>query len=97
MTTRIFAVLSALFLVTAVGIVALTQLGTTLAWGIKAVDPGSLAWIQEHSSAWVLSWVAKPLLERPLWLVPASLGVVCAGLAATFNLSGAPTSRRRRS
>ena len=97
MLARIFAVLSALFFVTAVGIAALTQLGTTLAWGLKAIEPSSLGWIQEHSSSWVLNWIAKPLLERPLWLVPVSLGVVFAGLAASFNLGNATTSRRRRS
>lgn len=97
MASRIFAVLSALFLVAAVGIAALTQLGTTLQWGIKAIDPAYLVWLQAHSSQFVLSWIVKPLLERPLWLMPASLGVVFGGLAATLSQAGASTSRRRRS
>lgn len=97
MTARIFAVLSAVFLVGAVGIAALTPLGLTLAQGLLMINHTLLTWLDAHSYAWMASWIEQPLLMRPLWLVPASLGVVCAGLAATFNLGKASPSRHRRS
>ena len=97
MVARIFAVLSALFLVLAVGIAALTPLGQTLAQGLLRVDPDMLKWASQNSPGWIWNWIEIPFLLRPLWLLPASAGVVFAGLAASFNLGKASTSRRRRS
>ena len=97
MTARIFAVLSAVFLVVAVGAAALTPLGLTLAQGLLIMDRGSIDWAKLHSASWIWNWIAMPFLLRPLWLLPASLGVICAGVAMTFNLGKASPSRRRRS
>ena len=97
MAARVFAVLAAFFLVVAVGIAALTPLGQTLAQGLLQVDPKAMEWLRLHSPALLLTWVEMPFLLRPLWLLPACLGVVLGGLAATFNLGKATTSRRRRS
>lgn len=97
MTARIFAILAAVFLVAAVGAAALTPLGLTLAQGLLQLDKAWVEWLQARSAGWVWTWVELPFLLRPLWLVPACLGVVCAGLAASFNLGKASPSRRRRS
>ncbi len=96
-TARIFAVLAAALLVAAVGIASLTPIEMTLGDGLLKLDPGSLTWLRAHSldSAWL--WVFRPLLQRPPWLVPASLGLICAGVALTFNLGKPSPSRRRRS
>ena len=97
MTARIFAILAAVFLVGAVGIAALTPFGYMLGEGLHDMDKSVLGWLQGHSTAWVWNWFERPLLIRPLWLVPASLGVVFAGLATTFSLGKASPSHRRRS
>ncbi len=97
MASRIFAVLAALLLVSAVAIATLTPQGLTLGQGLVLLDRGLSAWLRAHSTAWMWEWLELPLLLRPLWLVPASLGVICAGVAASFNLGNASPSRRRRS
>ena len=94
---RILAALAAVFLVTAIAIAALTPLGMTLGQGLMLLDGVWLAWIQKHSSAWSWAWLELPFLLRPLWLIPAALGLICAGAATSLNFGQRPTSRRRRS
>lgn len=97
MVARVFAVLAALLLVLAVAIASLTPAGMTLGQGLLMLDGGSPAWLRAHTGAWLWNWLEMPFLVRPLWLVPACLGVICAGMAATFNQGNASPSRRRRS
>ena len=97
MAARVFAVLAALLLVTATAIALLTPSGLTLAQGMLQVDAGWLDGVQARSPAWAWAWVEVPFLMRPLWLVPACLGLVFAGLAMSFSLGAASTTRRRRS
>jgi len=97
MAARVFAVLAAAFLVVAVGIAALLPLGLTLTRGLLMIDEGVVAWLQQHSLPWAWNWLLLPFLQRPLWLLPASFGLICAGLALTFNLGKPSPSRRRRS
>ena len=97
MAARVFAVLAAAFLVVAVGIAALMPLGLTLGHGLLMIDAGTVGWLKQHSLEWAWTWLMMPFLQRPLWLVPASLGLIAAGLALTFNLGKPSPSRRRRS
>lgn len=97
MAARIFAVLAAAFLVSSVAIAALTPLGLTLSHGLLMLSPGSLSWLRAHNADWSWDWLVWPVLQRPLWLIPVSLGLIFAGLAMTFNLGKASPSRRRRS
>lgn len=97
MAARVFAVLAAVFLVSAVALASLTPFGLTLGQGLVQWDEAAPAWLQRHSLAWAWDWVELPFLLRPLWLIPATLGLVCAGLAASFNFGRASPSRRRRS
>lgn len=97
MAARIFAVLAALFLVTAVALATLTPQGLTLGQGLLMLDRGSAAWLRAHSAGWLWDWLELPFLVRPLWLVPAFLGLICVGLSATLNLGKPSPSRRRRS
>jgi hypothetical protein len=55
------------------------------------------AFTHEHAMGWLWDHVARPTLLRPAWLLPASLGLICIGCAATLNSRGAPRSHRRRS
>ena len=93
--SRIFATLAALFLVSAVAIAALTPLGMTLGQGLMLMDGTWLSWIQKQSPPWSWTWLELPL--RPLWLIPAGVGLICAGAAASFNFGRASPSRRKRS
>ena len=34
-------------------------------------------------------------MVRPLWLIPACLGLICVGMATTLNIGDAPPRRRR--
>ncbi len=97
MLARVFAVLAALLLVGAVAIAALTPAGLTLGQGLLLLDRNSPAWLRAHTAIWMWDWLELPFLVRPLWLIQASLGVICAGMAATLNLGNASPSRRKRS
>ena len=97
MAARIFAILAAAFLVAAIGVAALTPLGLTLAQGVMKINGTVLDTVKAHSFSWLWEWLELPFLLRPLWLLPACLGVVCAGIATSFSLGKASPSRRRRS
>ncbi len=97
MAARLFAVLAALLLVGSVAIGTLTPPGLTLGQGLVMLDHDGLAWLREHSVAWMWNWLEVPFMVRPLWLVPACLGLICAGMATTLSLGNSPQSRRRRS
>ena len=96
MAARIFAVLAAFFLVAAVAIGALTPPGMTLGQGMTWADQNSPTWLREHSLTWLWNWIEVPFMMRPMWLIPAGLGLICVGLASTLNL-GDTAPRRRRS
>ena len=95
--SRIFATLAALFLVCAVAIAALTPFGMTLGQGLMLMDGTWLSWIQKQSPPWSYTWLELPFLLRPLWLLPAGIGLICAGVAVSFNFGRASPSRRKRS
>jgi len=95
--SRILATFAAAFLVTAVAIASLTPLGMTLGQGLMLMDGGWLAWMQKHSAAWAWNWVELPFLLRPVWLIPAAVGLVCVGAAASLSFGKASPSRRKRS
>lgn len=97
MATRIFAVLAAVFLVGAVGIAALTPSQWSLGIGLVQMNPAATDWIHDHSPSWAWTYTVLPFLQRPLWLLPACVGLVCSGLAASFNLGKSTNTRRRRS
>ena len=76
---------------------ALTPLGMTLGQGLMLMDGNWLAWIQKQSPSWSWAWLELPFLLRPLWLIPAGMGLICAGAAASLNFGRASPSRRKRS
>ena len=95
MAARVFAVLAAVLLVVSVAIGTLTAQGLTLGQGLVILDHDMAGWLREHSPPWVWNWIEVPFMLRPLWLFPACLGVICAGMALTLNLGDAPPRRRR--
>lgn len=94
---RVLMVLASAFLVGAVGLAALTPRGITLNQALTLLDPESVTWLRDHALPWIWDGIELPLLVRPVWLLPAALGLVCAGLAASLNFAQASPSRRRRS
>jgi hypothetical protein len=97
MAARIFAVLAALCLVAAVALGTLAPPGLTLGQGLLMLARSGPAWLRDHSTTWMWDWLEYPFMVRPLWLIPACLGLVFAGLAFTLNLGSTSPSRRRRS
>ncbi len=95
--SRVLAALAAMFLVAAVAIASLTPLGMTLGQGLMLLDSSWLAWVQKHSASWIWTGVELPFLLRPLWLIPAALGLISAGAAATLSFGKPSPSRRKRS
>ena len=93
---RILAVLSAILLVGAVALATLgppeVPLGQLLLMVDHDLTDALRTGIQNHVSGWLWSDVAQPLLVRPAWLIPAALGLVCAG--AAFSASGRKAAGR---
>lgn len=97
MAARIFAVLAAVFLVVAIGFATLAPKEMNLGQGLTEISRTALTWSKDHSPDWLWQGVEMPFLRRPLWLLPGSLGVICAGLATTLTFGSPSPSRRRRS
>ena len=97
MVVRVFAVLAAVFLVAAAGFALLMPMGMRLSDGVAQLDRTALDWAQAHSASWLWAYVEVPVLLRPIWLLPASLGMICAGIAGSSNLTKSTNTRHRRS
>ena len=102
MLAKILAVLSAAMLVGAVAVGTLGPPDMTLAEALARLDHASLTavegYVRTHLSDWLWDYPTTALLTRPVWLVPAAVGLVLAGGALTAVQSQkATTSRRRRS
>lgn len=95
MVARIFAVFAAIFLVASVAIGALTPPGLTLGQGMAMLDRNGPTWLREHSLMLLWNWIEVPFMQRPLWLIPACLGLICVGMATTLNIGDASPRRRR--
>jgi hypothetical protein len=102
MLQRALAILAAMLLVGAVALamlgppeVPLGQLLFMLDHDMTEALSGS---IQHHVASWCWDDIVMPLLQRPAWLLPASLGLVCAGVSLTLASRRGPSqSRHRRS
>ena len=97
MLARTFTILAAFLLVGAIAAAALVPAGTTLARGLGMMSGVIEPWLRVHSPGWLQDWVEMPMLSRPLWMLPAALGVICAGVAASATLGATSPSHRRRS
>lgn len=99
---RCFAVLAACLLVGAFALATILPPDLALTDGLALIDRSLPTRLQAGSVAhlppWVWNMCVVPFLIRPVWLLPAGFGVVCAGAALTFaSGGGAQRSRRRRS
>jgi hypothetical protein len=98
--SRIFAVLSAILLITAValatfGVRSLSLSGLLGMIGPRTVD-GMRGWVTRLLGDWTWVTLVDPFMIRPSWLVPAFLGLVCSGLAVTLSYRGKASRSERR-
>lgn len=86
--SRIFAVLAASCFVAAISLIVLAPPGMDLLHGLMALDPHEVprATRLTHRLLGNTLWnsAAVPLLVRPVWLVPAGLALLAAGVAASW-------------
>ena len=95
MVSRVFVVLAAALFVLSAALASLAGPLVPLFVGLQEVDRDLLSWLNSHSSSWVQQWMLFPLLLRPVWLLPLSLGVVSLGIAASLNsVRGTPLRRK---
>lgn len=102
MASRVLAVMAAVFLVGAVAAGTLSPPDISLGEALLNIDRMHVtameAALRAHMSAWVWDHAVTALLVRPVWLLPATIGIVLAGTAMTAgSLQKQPASRRRRS
>ena len=101
MMQRVLAVISAVLLVAAVAIAT---------FGPQSVSLGEALYLLDHDlvnrlltasnrlgSGWPREALIQPLLLRPAWLIPASAGIICAGLALSVSGRKSPRRSHRRS
>jgi uncharacterized membrane protein len=100
---RILAVLAAVLLVGAAALAMLVPPLLPLGQVLLMLDHDATnavhTFIGRHFSEWIWSNVAMPLLLRPAWLVPAALGLICAGVATSVSgkkTAGRPHRRSQR-
>lgn len=102
MVSRTFAVLAAAMAVIAVALIVLAPDNMTLIQGLAEVNPALPRQLQHavQNALGVRAWahVATPLLVRPVWLIPVSLGLLFAGISASTGWpTQSPRSTRTRS
>jgi hypothetical protein len=81
---RILAVLAALLLIGAFAMATLGPPGVPLGHVLFTLDTPLMDWVQEHLASWLWRNLVVPLLLRPAWLLPATVGVVLAGASLTL-------------
>jgi hypothetical protein len=98
---RTLAVISAILLVAAVGIATFGPQSVSLGQALVLLDHDVvdrlLTWSNRMWGAKVWSSVIQPLLVRPAWLIPASAGLICAGLALSWSNRKSTHRSHRRS
>ncbi len=101
MISRTFTILAAILLVAAFGLLVLAPYDMPLVQGLGTLDP-SLVERMQRSVVHALghgAWgnIVTPVLARPIWLIPLSLGIVCVGVATTTNVPATTHRTRKRS
>jgi hypothetical protein len=98
---RILAVLAALMLVGAAALAMLGPPSVPLGQALLMLDHDLMdvlhSGIERHISAWLWDYVAMPLLLRPAWLMPAALGLICAGVSLSLSTRKSAHRSHRRS
>ncbi len=96
-----FAVLAAVLLVGSIALASLVPADMNLRQAINALD-GMATEHAQHVFVGVFGrgfWeaVLVPVLVRPVWMIPVSLGLICVGGAVTALSQASPRPKQRRS
>jgi hypothetical protein len=99
---RALAVLAAAFLVGAFALATLLPpllpLGAAVSWFGHGALLAMHDAVTKDVSEWAWWHLVMPLMVRPCWLLPASLGLLLGGMALTVaSAASAPGGQRRRS
>ncbi len=98
---RTLAVLAAVMLVCAAALAMIgprsVSLGRALANWDGRVEDTLKGWVLGVFGPWVWTEMVVPLLVRPAWLLPASLGIVFAGLSLSLAYRNTASQSHRRS
>jgi hypothetical protein len=98
---RALAIAAAVLLVIAVAAATFGPQSVSLGQALALFDHDALArlpaWSTRVLGGWVWGSLIEPLLVRPAWLVPASLGLVCAGLSVSVSNRKTTHRSHRRS
>ena len=98
---RLFAVVAAVLLVGSIALASLVPADMNLRQAINTLD-GMATEHAQHMFVGVFGrgfWeaVLVPLLVRPVWMIPVSLGLICVGAAVTALSQASPRPKQRRS
>ncbi len=97
--SRVFSVLAAICLVGAFSLALILSPTEPLASWLGTNDHDLLLsvynWTTVHTPA-LTHYVLVPVLGRPVWLVPACLGLVFLGIVVTLGSRKTVTEQRRR-
>ncbi len=100
LAARGFTVLAAIFFVVAFALATLLPPMLSLAELVASWDHQVLVssqdFVRAHVGDWVWFRLVLPVLVRPSWLLPATLGLIAAGAALTANSRHGPQRTRRR-
>jgi hypothetical protein len=98
---RALAIAAAILLVAAVAVATFGPQSVSLGQALLLFDHDVLAklplWSTRVLGDWVWETLIQPLLVRPAWLVPASLGLVCVGLSVSVSYRKTTHRSHRRS
>jgi len=98
---RTLAVLAAVLFVVAVGLATVSPrmitLGAVLSYFSADGEVVLHNWLVRIIGVWSWDYVVRPMLIRPAWLPPGSLGLICAGVALTLPARDATRRSHRRS
>lgn len=98
---RVLAIFAAIFLVAAVAVATFGSQSISLGRALYLLDHDVLdrlpGWSTRVLGNWVWATVIQPLLVRPAWLLPASIGLVFVGLSLSMSNRKTRDRSHRRS
>lgn len=98
--SRVLAVLAAILLVSSVFLATVGEGTMSLGQALFLLNQNMItdltSWSSRFLGAWFWTLIMQPLLIRPVWLLPASAGIVCCGMSVTLaNRNSIHRSHRR--